>query len=63
MVALCLLFGGGLVSLGALAPPTSPVRFMKDVLRLLEKNRQTCQRPGEIAGSGRYRGPAKRWLA
>ena len=35
------------VSLGADSP--SPVTFNKDVLPILEKNCQSCHRPGQIA--------------
>ena len=55
IVALALGFGGvGLATVvaqgrPASAAPTAPVTFSKDILPILQKNCQSCHRPGEIA--------------
>ena len=39
----------GMVCAGTLAAADSQVTFHKDVLPILQKNCQTCHRPGEVA--------------
>jgi hypothetical protein len=43
------LAAGLLTGIAALAAPTPEVTFNKDVLPILEKNCQSCHRPGEVA--------------
>src|SRR5215467_33628 len=43
-------FVGGLIFAGVLAAQDSPpLTFNKDVLPILQKNCQTCHRPGQVA--------------
>ena len=44
-----LILAGTALSLVALAAPVPSVTFNKDVLPILQKNCQTCHRPGEAA--------------
>src|SRR5262245_7336098 len=41
--------GVGVVMLAQTSPKSSPVTFHKDVLPILQKNCQSCHRPGQIA--------------
>ncbi|HEY7390622.1 MAG TPA: cytochrome c [Bryobacteraceae bacterium] len=42
------LFGGAVLAVGQALPPANPT-FSKDVLPILQKNCQSCHRPGQIA--------------
>src|SRR5215813_5574268 len=49
MILRAAVVGLALILVGAAAPPTSQVTFNKDVLPILQRNCQTCHRPGEAA--------------
>ena len=45
---------GLLVAVAAIAATPSTITFNKDVLPVLQKNCQTCHRPGEVAPMSSY---------
>ncbi len=44
-----LMFVGAAMAAEISSPPVTPVTFNKDVLPILQKNCQSCHRPGQIA--------------
>jgi hypothetical protein len=45
---IAVLFGGAVLAVGQALPPATPT-FSKDVLPILQKNCQSCHRPGQVA--------------